>query len=402
MTTRTQISDLRRYTTLPGNTACDGSNIVLHGEYFEKFQTGTNTPAGQPLQDNFYYTEILSYNDPLTLQPGTSWACNLRGAGMAWGSLPQAWDSNDENKLLDKAWSKIKGNSFDGGTFLGEGKQALQFIGDTAHSIAKCAHHIRSGDLRNAARALGHNWRGDVFSYSVRGRRFRTPGMKKNILPNSAKFFSSAWLQLQYAWKPLLADVHDGAEAVASMVNKPTRTTIRLSHFRENSGNNIPGQSINALMNARARTTVWWKISFEKLPEISFPDRMGLSDPVNVLWELVPYSFVVDWFLPIGAYLEAHATSAHLRQLKAVKIVESRKITERWTSWKLNPDRAWVWSPNPGPSVDSPPFYKRTAFSRTILNSFPPFQIPHKPPLFELNSISHLVSGISLMVQRFL
>jgi len=29
----------------------------------------------------------------------------------------------------------------------------------------------------------------------------------------------------------------------------------------------------------------------------------GISNPLLLAWELVPYSFVVDWFLPVGNYL---------------------------------------------------------------------------------------------------
>lgn len=35
------------------------------------------------------------------------------------------------------------------------------------------------------------------------------------------------------------------------------------------------------------------------------PGRFGLLNPLEVIWELVPFSFVADWFLPIGDYLSA-------------------------------------------------------------------------------------------------
>jgi len=47
--------------------------------------------------------------------------------------------------------------------------------------------------------------------------------------------------------------------------------------------------------------------------------RLGLLNPVAVLWEVVPLSFVVDWFIPIGTYL------ASLDAMAGVSI---------WTSWE--------------------------------------------------------------------
>jgi hypothetical protein len=35
---------------------------------------------------------------------------------------------------------------------------------------------------------------------------------------------------------------------------------------------------------------------------------IGLINPSTVVWELIPFSFVVDWFLPIGNFL--HGLSA--------------------------------------------------------------------------------------------
>jgi hypothetical protein len=32
--------------------------------------------------------------------------------------------------------------------------------------------------------------------------------------------------------------------------------------------------------------------------------QMGLGNPASILWERIPWSFVLDWFIPIGTYLE--------------------------------------------------------------------------------------------------
>jgi hypothetical protein len=47
---------------------------------------------------------------------------------------------------------------------------------------------------------------------------------------------------------------------------------------------------------------------------------LGLADPLSVAWELTPWSFVVDWFLPVGDYLNARGA---LRTIKLDHIVNS-------------------------------------------------------------------------------
>jgi hypothetical protein len=39
-------------------------------------------------------------------------------------------------------------------------------------------------------------------------------------------------------------------------------------------------------------------------------ETLGLLNPLSLAWELLPYSFVIDWFLPIGDYLAATTASA--------------------------------------------------------------------------------------------
>jgi hypothetical protein len=39
-------------------------------------------------------------------------------------------------------------------------------------------------------------------------------------------------------------------------------------------------------------------------PLTVFLAQSGFTNPVNLAWEILPYSFVIDWLLPIGPYLE--------------------------------------------------------------------------------------------------
>jgi hypothetical protein len=36
----------------------------------------------------------------------------------------------------------------------------------------------------------------------------------------------------------------------------------------------------------------------------SFAAQLGFTNPVNLFWEVLPWSFVLDWAWPIGTYLE--------------------------------------------------------------------------------------------------
>jgi hypothetical protein len=40
-------------------------------------------------------------------------------------------------------------------------------------------------------------------------------------------------------------------------------------------------------------------------PVLAEMSSLGLINPAEIVWELLPYSFVVDWFVPVSAWLSA-------------------------------------------------------------------------------------------------
>ena len=40
-------------------------------------------------------------------------------------------------------------------------------------------------------------------------------------------------------------------------------------------------------------------------PNVLLANRLGLLNPISVAWELVPFSFLIDWFVPVGNYLDS-------------------------------------------------------------------------------------------------
>jgi len=55
---------------------------------------------------------------------------------------------------------------------------------------------------------------------------------------------------------------------------------------------------------------------------------LHLNDPLSVAWEVMPWSFVADWFLPIGDYLGA---VDFYRSFDINYIVRSEKVVRQGT-----------------------------------------------------------------------
>lgn len=215
-----------------------------------------------------------------------------RGNGV---SFTYKWDSNSDLALIGKLREAVAGSDFNMGVFLGESKEALHMIAQTATTIFRTVTALRKGNVAGAFQALGLKQR----SMKSLPPRFST---KENLERQAA----SRWLELQYGWLPLLSDCKNAAEFLAQYhaVGYSTEYRVRMkvpalvTFDKENVYNQLYAKSTGQII--------------ARLTEINVPKMAGLMDPLSVAWELVPFSFVADWFIPIGSYLSARGLASAL------------------------------------------------------------------------------------------
>jgi hypothetical protein len=81
-------------------------------------------------------------------------------------------------------------------------------------------------------------------------------------------------------------------------------------------------------MTLEARSKVRISLSADSVLMALFPVRsLGLLPSLSQLWDLIPLSFLADWFTPIGDYLDAADTQALFLGLECHYAVHSVKIT---------------------------------------------------------------------------
>lgn len=120
---------------------------------------------------------------------------------------------------------------------------------------------------------------------------------------------TSKWLEYRYGWFPLMQSVYDAAENLRNEVVADRAVEGRARWTRDEqskvliqSGGTAPGP-VYALH----------KRNISKRALVSLTFRVGWSDqvaawtalnPATIAWELLPLSFVADWFVGIGDLLE--------------------------------------------------------------------------------------------------
>lgn len=186
------------------------------------------------------------------------------------------WSTNDQLALLSKLSSAAKEHDFQMGVAVAEGRRTVAMTAKALGDIGSALRFLKRGDFASAARCLGTSPR--------RGSR---------LVP---KDVSGRWLELQYGWLPMLSDVFESAKAFESLSNGPRKQTIVVKRGLRTQYTTPNSEGKGVIFERR-------QIRYEREEELSALRSLGLSDPLSIAWELVPYSFVIDWFVPIGSYL---------------------------------------------------------------------------------------------------
>lgn len=253
-----------------------------------------------------------------------------------------------EDEVLRKLRSRVKDVKINMPVFLAESKKTAQMILGTAKRLARALSQVRQRDLRGAASTLG-----------CRPLKDKGGGSANN------------WLEYKYGWLPLLSDAYGAGEHLARRVISTkfeqrvqvalTRTTT-INGFGSVNGTVQFPQHINAEYVVEVKSSSFASVNFictnDTLREAA---QLGFTDPLLVAWEVVPLSFVVDWFIPIGNFIEQFNAFSGLKVEKCfvnqrtTELLRGKGILPGYGTWREK-NFTFGRSIYPDPSVQFPSF----------------------------------------------
>lgn len=291
MTTRSRITDLRSSIPL------DCGLSVSTGYYHRKDQNGANDPKKKAI-NAYAMEEWLVVNPVITYKvvgndtPRTCTWLSLCGGVIVPDT---AFTSNDNNRLVNKLGEKIKNHSFNAAVSVGaEGKEALEQVAAKTMEIVRGFKNLKKGNVSGALKEFGLSP-----SYS------KKVGVHKDL--------SGRVLATQLGWIPLLNDVKEASEAFHALSVTPKSQTyaVGIRNIDKTYSAYGPGDSI--IMGEVIRGK---RLSWTLSEELSWNESLGLSNPwdfMNAAWNATTLSFIADWFIPIGGYLEARSLASILK-----------------------------------------------------------------------------------------
>lgn len=286
--------------------------------------------------------------------------------------IPNSW----VDRAVQQARLNMKDQDINLGAAFGERNATARLLGDTATNLAKSFRDLRRGNWRQASRRLG----------------ITNPRQPRG---SSA---TSKWLELQYGWQPLLSDIHGACDALAKRDKSDWRVTGKGSVKEPIVTARITGHERSSdygFGTVQGERGVFVRI--DAVPEsdlLRSLSALGITNPAAVAWELVPFSFVVDWALPIGDWLSSldamlgyGPTSCSISKLERFGI--SHRLMDSQPSgggWFHKYTRNGTGSRH---------FVR---LDRTVSDSVP---LPTLPRFQDPLSLGHMANGLSLLSQVF-
>jgi len=242
----------------------------------------------------------------------------FHAANCVQGAMDYYDDPSVEYKVLAKLQQAMYGSGFNPAIFCAEGGQAMRMIFHSAQRIRQALVGLKRGNPRAVLHALG-------IAAPSRAWVAKVGMIRRKGTTTTA--ISGLWLEVQYGWRPLLTDAEAAGAWIARAIKGgvPKKLQVSAKHVLE--GTISPSYSSPCCyLKKQVRKRV--KILVQN-PVIA-PDYMpSIMTVAQVAWEKLPYSFVADWFVPIGSYLAACGTA---------RSIEGTFITTRsWETFWINP-----------------------------------------------------------------
>jgi hypothetical protein len=127
---------------------------------------------------------------------------------------------------------------------------------------------------------------------------------------NRTKTAAELWLEYQYGWRPLVQTIYDCADQLFKpslgdswpLLVLKTRAGVHTPYqVNRVNPNWVPyRETLSGVISQRSELMVQWGIPPSRLLDYA---KWTSFNPSGIIWENLPYSFVVDWLIDVGGWL---------------------------------------------------------------------------------------------------
>ena len=207
--------------------------------------------------------------------------------------------TTDYNRLFSKVADKVNGSQGALLTAAMEWRSSLEMVTNRAIQLRRAYNALRSGNPLKAGKLLGMEPREAKRAQKrIKDRKIITP--------------ESAWLEYWMGWAPTMGDIFNAID----VLQRPyPDQKFRTGHsFYTPIPDLIVGTPSGASYSRKHREGKGHIAAYGRFkisnPNLYRANQLGLVNPAQTAWEIVPFSFVADWFTNVGQVLGSLTTFA--------------------------------------------------------------------------------------------
>lgn len=219
-------------------------------------------------------------------------------AGWDWGGLDLHNVMSDRlvkdqslsyARAFDKFWGKASAKA-EALLNLAELESSLVMAAKRLNQIVDICQTLKRGHLGTLSGQISGLYGASAREASTRGKRAAT---RKRAL-------SDAYLEGAFGWQPIAEDLQNVCDVLQQdFGSEPVqgRSTVSRPFHNKDGGKDISGAvSVRSELGGFVVVTN---------PNLFLANQLGMVNVGVVAWDLVPGSFMVDWFLPVGKFLRS-------------------------------------------------------------------------------------------------
>lgn len=307
--------------------------------YFRAKREGSTIPVSPMDSVKTEFIEVPGYCNGIMRRTSDNRLTQVEVNGHFWPANQNEWGvkpldpSVDGAVALQEALSRAQSDCYDALTFAAEFRKTVEGV----------------ITLRTRAMTLWTRFDNRVRT-SSRKRRYR--GMEVG------QILAEIWLELRYMWRPLVYDMISAQEAIrrlAEGIEDPLQrayssrvattssnrvVTDNSIRYKDGAAGGVTGVRVYSAQSVTVERTVHASVGLQ----VTTRDVI-MTDPFVTGWELIPYSFILDWFVTIGDMLTAFSPFA-TGQLRYASLATTTVSTYRSIN-ALQPSSGYVWEGNP-------------------------------------------------------
>lgn len=335
----------------------------------------SSTGARQRRKPQRLLPTAMTYNENIVGSP-LEYACQKRPYSLGYGEGAHnlvhggepyrgpifRYDSaGDQIIATSRAYSRLNEHGAQFGEGFAQLSQTAKMVSRRVRQVAQIALALKRGQFKQLSNII----------------KSGVPRSVRNLPPG--KRLSNGWLELEFGWKPLLSDIHTAIDVFRNTLVSGTANDTRANSAHGGFGpkDASPRGRADRIRNsgANASSKLYASVGNSTLATLN---DLGLVNPALLGWQLLPFSFVVDWVVPVSSILSSYTSRLGYKVEMECRVREVGNFRD----------------------FDCGEF---SSYNRAVYRTVHPPSVPSVPLRFNFRarSIWHVSTAVALLRQRF-